>query len=119
MIIIDGGHAQKHKDNRFRGTWQHFQCIFDGCMGFLWDIRFDIVFHGYATEGNAESVQKKERKGKDNRDDIKYPKSHGHLRQNTAHMEYFSIQIRQISHDENEDRFNDTYMIGETGHQTG
>lgn len=117
MIIIDGGHAQKHKDNRFRGTWQHFQCIFDGCMGFLWDIRFDIVFHGNATEGNAESVQKK-RKGKDNRDNI-IGEQNANLRQNTTHMEYFSIQIRQIGHDENENGFNDTYMIGETGYQTG
>lgn len=62
-------------------------------------------------------VQRKKR-GKDNRDNTIGEKN-ANLRQNTTHMEYFSIQIRQIGHHENEDGFNDTYMIGETGHQTG
>lgn len=41
-----------------------------------------------------------------------------HSRKYPAHVEHLGVKIRQIRHDENEDRFNDPDFMGEPGHET-
>jgi len=41
------------------------------------------------------------------------------LRQNAGHVENFSVEVGQVAHDEDEDRFDDEYVVGESGDEPG
>ena len=41
------------------------------------------------------------------------------LRQNAGHVEYFSVEVGQVAHDEDEDGLDDEHVIGEPGDEAG
>ena len=50
MIVVNGGHAQEHEDDRLRGGAQHLQGVLQRRLRLGRDVALDIILHCDATE---------------------------------------------------------------------
>ena len=90
MLVVNGVDTEQHEDDCLRAAAQHFHGVLDGRVGFGWYVGLHIILHGEAAE---------------------------HDGQNARHVEYFSIEVGQVAHDENKDGLDDAHVIREPSHK--
>ena len=54
MVVVDGGHAQEHEDDRLARAAQHLHRVFQRRLRFGADVALHVVLHGDAAESDAE-----------------------------------------------------------------
>ena len=59
VVVVDGGHAQKHEDNGFWRTGQHFHGVLQSGLRVGGNIALNIIFASNAAECDAEKNERK------------------------------------------------------------
>lgn len=54
MIVVNGGHAQKHEDDRFRRSAQHLHRVLQRRLRVGRDVPLDVILAGDAAECDSE-----------------------------------------------------------------
>ena len=58
MVVVNGGHAQEHEDDRFRRSAQHLHGILQRRLRVGRDVPLDVVLAGDAAKCDSENRKK-------------------------------------------------------------